>query len=134
MRLAEARLLTIGIERSYAEAYEFLARPANFALWAAGLAETLRQEGDRWLAATPSGDAEIRFTPWNEYGVLDHWITFEDTTTVYVPLRVIANGPGCEVTLTLLRLPGMSDQKFQEDAEWVDRDLAKLKQLLERGA
>ena len=131
MSLAEVKLLSIGIERDYAAAYEFLASPANFAMWAEGLAETLRQEGVRWLAATPAGDAEIRFSPRNDYGVLDHWVDFQDGTTVYVPLRIISNGDGCEVTLTLLRLPGMTDEKFQADADWVNRDLARLKQLLE---
>jgi hypothetical protein len=48
---------------------------------------------------------------------------------VYVPLRVVANGDGSE--LTLFRQPQMSDDKFEADTEWVQRDLATLKQLLE---
>jgi hypothetical protein len=130
MGVAEARLISIGVECAWERANDFLAQPANFALWAEGLAETLRQEGERWIAQTPVGDATVRFTPWNEFGVLDHWIDFADGSTVYVPLRVVANGDGCEVTLTLFRLSGMSDEKFCEDAAWVERDLARLKALL----
>jgi hypothetical protein len=131
MSVAEAKAISIGVECAWERANDFLAQPANFALWAEGLAETLRREGDRWLAQTPGGEAELRFTPWNEFGVLDHWVDFPDGSTVYVPLRVVANGDGCEVTLTLFRLPGMSEEKFREDAASVERDLARLKLVLE---
>jgi hypothetical protein len=36
-----------------------------------------------------------------------------------------------EVQFTLFRVPGMNDEKFAADAEWVMRDLSKLKELLE---
>jgi hypothetical protein len=43
-----------------------------------------------------------------------------------MPLRVIENGAGAEVSLTLFRRPGMTDEKFAADADWVRRDLATL--------
>jgi hypothetical protein len=46
-------------------------------------------------------------------------------------MRVIANGMDSEVMLTLFRVPGMSDEKFAADAQWVMRDLNRLKELLE---
>lgn len=60
---------------------------------------------------------------------MDHWVELAD---VYVPLRVIANGEGAEMQLTLFRLPGMTSDKFEEDAEWVRRDLDALKSLAGR--
>jgi hypothetical protein len=45
----------------------------------------------------------------------------------------VPNGSGSELTFTLFRQPAMTDQKFQEDAEWVLRDLTKLKAVLEKG-
>ncbi|MFX3897741.1 hypothetical protein ACJBU5_11230, partial [Streptococcus suis] len=50
---------------------------------------------------------------------------------VYVPLRVIPNNDGCEVSFTLFRMPDMSEGKFAEDAAWVLRDLTALKAVLE---
>ena len=38
---------------------------------------------------------------------------------------------GSEVIFTLFRLPGMTDEAFARDAEWVERDLRALKALLE---
>ncbi len=46
-------------------------------------------------------------------------------------MRVVANGAGSEIIFTLFRLPGISDEKFAADAEWVRRDLNTLKALLE---
>jgi hypothetical protein len=62
---------------------------------------------------------------------MDHWVRLDAKRTVYVPLRVIENGDGAEVMLTLFRQPGMTDEKFAEDADWVRRDLERLKALAE---
>ena len=91
--------------------------------WASGLGDGLRHDGEDWIIAAPEGEARVRFTPRNDFGVLDHWVTLPSEQTVYIPLRVIANGNGAEVTLTLIRQPQMSDADFARDADWVLRDL-----------
>lgn len=48
-----------------------------------------------------------------------------------VPLRVVGNGTGAEVLLTLFRQPGLSQARFRADQDWVRRDLAALKHLAE---
>jgi hypothetical protein len=134
--------LSIWIDRDPGAVYNFLHRPENFPLWASGLASGLRPapaSGDRpaadsgdWLAAGPEGEVRIRFSPRNDHGVADHWVFLPVGQVVFVPLRVIANGSGSEVTLTLFRLAEMSDEIFARDADWVRRDLARLKEVLER--
>ena len=49
-------------------------------------------------------------------------------------MRVIANNKGSEIIFTLIRQPEMSNEKFAEDAKWVEKDLRKLKGLLEKGS
>jgi len=128
---ADKRRLSIAINRVAAEAYEFLSAPENFPRWASGLAGSLRQVGEDWIAETPEGRALVRFSERNAYGVLDHSVTLPRGVTVYVPLRVVARGDGCELVLTLFRRHGMSDEKFAADAEWVMRDLGAAKRILE---
>lgn len=115
----EARQLSVPIDRSAAEAYEFLSVPENLSKWASGLAEALRD-----------GPASVRFSERNAYGVLDHAV---DTLrgSVYIPLRVVPKGSACELVLTLFRQPRISDEKFAADAEWVMRDLHAAKRILE---
>jgi len=129
----EARKLSVTIDRSAAEAYEYLSLPENFPRWASGLGASLRRAGSDWIAETPDGPATVRFTERNSRGVLDHSVQLPRGGSVYVPLRVVAQGDGCELVLTLFRLPGMSDQKFAADAAWVMRDLQAAKRLLEEG-
>jgi hypothetical protein len=127
----EARKLSVSINRSAAEAYEFLSVPENFSKWASGLGASLRQAGADWIAETPEGLATVRFSERNSYGVLDHSVRLPRSGSVYVPLRVVAQGDGCELVLTLFRQPEISDEKFAADAEWVMRDLHAAKRILE---
>jgi len=128
---SEARKLSVFIHRSAAEAYEFLSAPENFPKWASGLGTSLRRAGGDWIVETTEGPATVRFSERNSLGLLDHSVTRADGVVVHVPLRVIANGDGCDLVLTLFRQPQMSDEKFAADAEWVRRDLLAAKRILE---
>lgn len=128
--LPQARHLSIAIQRAAAEVYAFASQPHNLPSWASGLGNVQRK-ADRWIAHGEDGDRYLRFAERNQHGVLDHWLTLADATEIHVPLRVIANAEGCEVLFTLFRRPGMSDEEFESDADWVMRDLAALKRIME---
>jgi hypothetical protein len=130
----EARVLNVQIDRDSNAVYDFCADPANFSKWASGLGDSLARANDEWTAHTSHGRIRIRFAPRNEYGVLDHYVTSETGIEVYIPMRVIASGTGTQLQFTLFRQPDMDDATFQSDAEWVMRDLAALKKLLESEA
>ena len=127
----EVRKLCVSIDRCMEEAYEFLCEPENFPKWASGLASSLQKVGDEWIAQTPEGRASVRFSERNSHGVLDHAVALPNGTTVYVPLRVVPQGNGCELVLTVFRRPGATDEMFAADAEWVLRDLNAAKRLVE---
>ena len=127
-----ARSLDIMINCPFSEAYNFAHRPENFPKWAAGLSSSLHRDGETWRASTPAGEATIRFSPHNDYGVLDHWVTLPGKPVVYIPLRMIANGAATEVVFTLFRQPDMDDAAFERDAATVVKDLDALKAVLER--
>ena len=126
------RHVSIAIERSPADVYAFAGNPANLPVWAAGLGLGIEPEGAKWKVRTPDGSVLLRFAPRNEWGVMDHTVELPDGSEVYVPFRVVANGTGSEVTLGLLRQPGMDDATFDRDAGLMLQDLLKLKELLEK--
>ena len=125
--------LSVSVDRDWRELYDAIWRPEVSPTWASGLAQsTLEDHGDHWRArgaGSDGSDVTIRFTDYNAYGVMDHRVTLPDGAEVYVPLRVMQNGAGAEVALTLFRQPGMSDEQFAADAEWVRHDLATLAAL-----
>ena len=128
-----ARTFSISIDHDWQALYEKIWRPEFFPNWASGLAESgLRQGEDSWLADGPEGPIHIRFTPHNRHGVMDHHVELEDGAQIFVPLRVIENGSGAEVMLTLFRQPNMTDERFAADIRWVNRDLKALKTVVEQ--
>lgn len=127
-----ARTYSVSIDRPPEALYAAIWQPDFFPNWASGLAQsTLRQDGEVWIADGPDGRSSVRFTPHNAFGVMDHDVHTADGIVVHVPLRVVANGDGSEVMLTLFRQPGVSDEKFSADAKWIVRDLRRLKALIE---
>jgi hypothetical protein len=126
-----SRNLSIFIDRDAKDVYNFVCVPENFSRWASGLGKSLKKLDGLWIAETPEGPVKVKFTERNEFGVLDHWVSPKPGLQIYIPMRVIANGNGCELIFTLFRLPGVTDEKFSADAEWVMRDLTTLKNLLE---
>lgn len=87
----------------------------------------------RWARlAGPDADGadDAALQPHNDHGVLDHSVIPDDGEPMHNPMRLLANGDGCELVFTLYRRPSMSEDEFARDAAWVSRDLAKLKALL----
>lgn len=131
MATLAVKLISVSIERDWRDIYGFAADPMNLSKWAEGLGSGVERAGEDWTAQTPQGPIRIRFAPRNDFGVIDHVVTVGPGVEVSVPLRVVANGTGGEITLTLFRTPEMTDESFEVDAEMVRRDLLTLKGLLE---
>ena len=128
---SESRHLSVHIDRSVSQVYAFASDPANLPRWAPGLGSSVVRMDDDWFVETPAGRVQVTFAPANGYGVLDHEVLTPSGETVYVPLRAIADGDGCEVVFTLRRSPGMTDTEFERDTALVNGDLALLKKVLE---
>jgi len=129
--MTECRTVGVSIKRDPDQVYEYLADPRSFPQWSVFILE-LVSDGNEWIAQTPTGTVRIRFTPKNEFRVLDHDVTSASGLRVHVAMRVIPNqDDGSEVIFTVVRLPGMSTQEYEEDVRMVLTDLAALKRLLE---
>lgn len=128
----QSRTLSVRINRPLPAVYAFLANPENWNQWAHGLGKSIRRSQGRWIADEQDGTVEVRFTPKNKFGVVDHYIRRKSGQEIYVPMRLIENGRGCELLFTLFRDPGLSDETFAADQEYVRRDLNELKRILEK--
>lgn len=135
MASPDVRHVSVAIEKTPREVYEFASRPENLPRWAQGLAGSIENVGDDWIAKSPMGTVTVRFVEPNALGVLDHDVTLESGVSVHNPMRVVARPGGrSEVVFTVFRRPELSDAEFEADARAVDRDLRALKALLERPA
>ncbi len=131
LKTHQVRHISVSIKRPPQEVYAFVSDPENLPKWATGLGGSIRKVQSEWIAASPMGKIRIKFAEKNKFGVLDHEVVLESGVKIENPMRVIANGEGSEIFFALIRQPGVSDEKFEEDATWVEKDLNILKGLLE---
>jgi hypothetical protein len=76
----------------------------------------------------------VVFAPRNDFGVVDHvvYALTGGDPVADVPLRVVPNGSGSEVMLTVFQQPDMSDAQYAADCALVQADLERLKRAVER--
>lgn len=130
---AHVRHISVAIDRPQRDVYELASKPENLPRWAHGLAGSIEPVGGgEWLARSALGTVKVRFVEPNDFGVLDHDVTLESGASVHNPMRVLARDPEhSELVFTLFRRSGVTDDEFDADARAVERDLQRLKQLLE---
>jgi hypothetical protein len=128
-------VIRVSIRRPYAEVYDFLAEPMNFTRWASNPDSDIEPlDGGDWLVELPRGKSAIRFSPRNNFGVLDYQVfppggNGGPTT----PVRLVANEEGATLFLVWFQRAGVSDEQFRSELEWIGSDLNRLKTLLEGG-
>ncbi len=131
VRLLKSQTIGVSVARKPHEIYDFVSNAENLLRWAKGLARQVTKSGSGWIIQTPQGRMTFRFAPRNDFGILDHFVNTADGVEIYVPMRVFANQSGSEVTITVFRQPGMTDETFAEDLRQVEADLQTLKEIME---
>lgn len=131
MHMRQSHLIHFAIARPVDEVYAFLADPLNYPRWAAVDGAMVQVGPNEWLAQTAFGPRTVRFSERNAYGVLDHAVYARGDEPVTIPMRVVANGEGTELTFVFYRRDGMTDEQFKSTIEWITTDLLTLRSLLE---
>lgn len=127
----KAETINITINCDWRQVYDFVSDLNNFPKWAKTFCQSIKKIEAPWYEIdTPQGPTQIRITTRNEYGVADHYIISPKGDEVYVPMRVIPNGAGCELLFTLFQRPGMTDEMFKSDRALVLKDLETLKEVM----
>lgn len=128
-----SRTISVSILCPVKQVYEFLAEPLNLPTWAASFTGKIEHlSGNDWLADIEGNPVIVRYHPRNEFGILDHAVFPEGTTPLTTPMRIVANGDdGTELLYTHYQRPGVSDEVYVSESEWVLADLMALKSLLE---
>lgn len=130
-RVLQSKTLTVSIESQPKDVYGFVSDPGNLPKWATAFCQSVRRSDGEWIVDTPDGPMKVRFVEYNEFGVLDHYVSPMPGVEILIPMRVVSNGSGSEVIFTLLRSPNMSAEQFAEDVRLVEHDLRTLKGTLE---
>ena len=127
----DTRHISAHIDRPAHEVYDYACDPTHLPEWAPGLGSSIERRDGQWVMESPMGRIVLDPAPRNDYGVLDHIVTLPSGETFYNPIRVTADGAGCEIVFALRRQPGVSDEEYERDAGAVLADLRRLKQIME---
>jgi hypothetical protein len=130
----KSKTITVSINANPKKVYRFVSNGANLAKWAATFCRSVRSSKGGWMLETPQGRVTMRIAKKNPLGVVDHEVIPAAGPSLYVPMRVVANGSGADIMFTLFRTPEMSNKRFANDLRLVRKDLNALKRLFENGS
>jgi hypothetical protein len=111
--------------------YDFVSNLENLPRWASSTFPSIKEVNGEWVVDTPHGQNKVMLAERNNFGILDHHVRLTSGIEVYVPMRVVKNGNGSEVMLTVFRTPEMTDEGYAKDIETVEKDLNHLKTIIE---
>ncbi|MFY9803763.1 MAG: hypothetical protein WA211_11530 [Candidatus Acidiferrales bacterium] len=131
-KIARSAIKSVDIQASPDKVFAFLANPINWPQYAVVNLRSVSPGQNGWFkAVTKFGEGELKINPVKELGVFDHiWKDPQATWQVYS--RVVANGDGATVMMTLFQPPVMSDQQFDQAMKEMEIEMQKLKEILER--
>jgi hypothetical protein len=115
-------------------AWGYLSDLMNWPKWAIVNMKSVRPRLDGWYEMeTKQGKGQLRMQANKALGLLDHvWKDPQASWTV--PARVVANGEGCTLIMTFFQPPVLSNAEFEAAANDVDKEMSKLKEILESQA
>jgi hypothetical protein len=127
----KSKTLNISIKSDPKTVYEFISNLENLPKWAPSTFPSIKEVNGEWLVDTPHGQNKVMLTEKNNFGILDHSVKLVSGAEVYVPMRVLRNGTGSEVLLTIFQTTELTDEAFIQDIKMVERDLNHLKTIIE---
>jgi hypothetical protein len=131
MLLRPSHTINLDIARTADDVYDYLAEPLNFPSWAA-VTGPMEQVGPlEWKTETAFGPRFIRFSPRNEWNILDHAVFAMGEEPVVLPMWVVPNAGGCVLIFVFYRRDAMTDDQYRSALEWIRTDFLTLRSLLE---
>lgn len=122
---------SIAIDSPPERTFAYVSTPANQPEWAVNFVHSTRALPDGRLAMeTPVGELVYRLDADPARGTVD-WIFETPAGENILPARVVPSGEGSLFTFTITRMPGQSDEAWQQGRAGLDEELQHLKRLLE---
>jgi hypothetical protein len=132
MKKKRSAMKSVDIQASPDEVFAFLANPMNWPQYGVVNLRSVSPGQDGWFhAVTKFGEGALKVNAVKELGVFDH--VWEDPQATWqVNSSVVPNSESATVVMTLFQPAVMSDQQFDEAIKEMDKEMKKLKEILER--
>lgn len=127
----KSRTMNTSINSNPQIVYDFVSNLENLPRWASNTFPSIKEVNGEWVVNTSQGQNKVMLAERNNFGILDHYVKLTSGVEVYVPMRVVKNGDGSEIMLTVFQTPEMTDERYAEDIKTVEKDLNHLKTIIE---
>jgi hypothetical protein len=127
----KSKTMSTSIKSDPKTVYDFVSNLENLPRWASSTFPTIKEVNGEWVVDTQNGRNKVMITERNNFGILDHHVKLTSGIEVYVPMRVVKNGDGSEVMLTVFQASEMTEEGYTKDIQTVEKDLDHLKTLIE---
>lgn len=122
---------SVTIEAPPRAVFRFVADPRNLPYWAVGFCRSIRRdEQDRWLVTTASGEIAMRYETNEPAGTIDFRFSPADGIEVTAFSRVLPNGHGSEYVFTQYQFDGMPNEVFEGQIRALEAELQVLRGLI----
>jgi hypothetical protein len=130
-KIARSAIKSVDIQAAPDKVFVFLSDVRNWPEYAIVNLRSVSPGHDGWFnAITKFGEGQLRVNPVREFGILDHtWKDPQASWEVYA--RVVPNGDGSTVMMTLFQPPLMDNQQFDHAMKEMDAEMNKLREILE---
>ncbi|MGC1134372.1 MAG: hypothetical protein WA941_16210 [Nitrososphaeraceae archaeon] len=129
--MMKSRTMNTSINSNPQIVYDFVSNLENLPRWASNTFPSIKEVNGEWVVDTSQGQNKVMLAERNNFGILDHYVKLTSGVEVYVPMRVVKNGDGSEIMLTVFQTPEMTDERYAEDIKTVEKDLNHLKTIIE---
>jgi RNA recognition motif-containing protein len=109
-------------------AFDWIADPQNLPRWHSSFCRSLGVENDALVVQSPRGPVGVRFITDDRARILD-FIMRCRTVDLAASFRVLPNGEGAEIVVTLVQPRGFPDHFFQEQVRWMENGLRNLRKI-----
>ena len=92
--------------------------------------DAIQNKDDSWSFSTPRGNANLKFMPNKNLGILDY-LYRDDEASWDVPMKVISSGNDSEVIITIAKPDILTEKQFEERMKEIEILFKNLKKLIE---
>jgi carbon monoxide dehydrogenase subunit G len=131
IKISRSVVKSVDIKASKSKVFAFLADPMNWPQWVVVNLKSIEQAGEGlFKMTTKHGVGNLKMHLNEKLGIFDH--TWSDSQASWtVPARVVSNGEGATVMITVFQPQNMNATQFDITMKEMDIEMAKLKEILD---
>lgn len=124
--------LAVTIKRSPKEVYDYISNLANWPEFSDFAANFEKVTDNEYIAHTTQGDIKVVALFDRERLLLDTQCILPDGEIQTIPYRVVPNKNGAELMMTNFRPISSSKADYEEQLYWIEVELKRAKEILEK--